>query len=383
MDYNEEAIRTHQKLRGKLSINSLMRINNKDDLSIAYTPGVAAVSELLANNPEKAFDYSIKGRFVAIISNGTAVLGLGNIGPLGALPVMEGKALLLKELAGVDAFPLVINSKTPEEVINFVKAVAPTFAAINLEDIAAPDCFIIEDSLQEIGIPVFHDDQHGTAIVVLAGLMNACKVLNKKLEELKVVINGAGAAGTAIAKLLSPLVNDLLVIDSKGIISGDRNDLNEFKKELSKITNNNNVSGSLKEALRGADVFVGVSKPGLLNEDMIKTMNKEPIIFALANPVPEIMPEEALRSGVGIIATGRSDYPNQVNNALAFPGIFKGAIEVRATKITSEMKLAAAKALADYIKEPSKEQILPNPLDKNLTAAVSKAVANAWNNSKP
>lgn len=381
-DYNEEAIKKHKELRGKLSIKTLMEIKNKDDLSIAYTPGVAAVSSLIAKNPELARDYTINGRFVAVISNGTAVLGLGSIGPLGALPVMEGKAALMKEFAGVDAFPLVINANTPEEIISFVKATAPTFAAINLEDIAAPDCFIVEEALQDIGIPVFHDDQHGTAIVVMAGLINAVKVLKKNMKELRVVVNGAGAAGTAITKLLSKKVNDIIVLDSKGIISKERNDLNDFKKELLSITNKQNITGGLSEALKGSDVFVGVSKPNLLSEEMIKTMNPEPIIFAMANPDPEITPEKALKAGAGIIATGRSDYPNQVNNVLAFPGIFKGAISVRAKRITEKMKIAAANALAEYVTNPTRDFILPNPLDKEVAVVVSKAVANAWEQEK-
>lgn len=378
MDYNTESIKLHKKLNGKLETKSKVSIVTKDDLSLAYTPGVGAVSLIIANDPSLAKTHTMKGNTVAVISNGSAVLGLGDIGPLAALPVMEGKSILLKEFAGVDSFPLVIDNKDAFSIIQTVKSVAPTFAAINLEDIKAPICFEVESSLQDIGIPVFHDDQHGTAIVVLAALMNGSKVANKSLSSLKVVISGAGAAGTAISKLLAPLVKDVLVLDSKGVISSSRGDLNKYKQELLSITNKENFSGDLSSSLVGADVFIGVSKPGILTSDMVKSMNKDSFVFALSNPVPEVMPDIAKDAGALIVATGRSDFPNQINNVLAFPGIFRGAIDAGAKRITDSMKLAAAHALANYIKDPSVDNILPSPLDKGVANVIASAVKEDW-----
>jgi len=381
MDYNLESLKVHKQLGGKLEVRSKIGISSKDDLSIAYTPGVGAVSLAIAEDSSLARTLTLKKDTVAVISDGSAVLGLGDIGPLAALPVMEGKSLLLKEFAGLNSFPLVLDSHDASSIIQVVRSVAPTFAAINLEDIKAPVCFEVESSLQDLGIPVFHDDQHGTAVVVLAGLINSAKVTNKELSSLKVVVNGAGAAGTAITKLLSSVVKDILVLDSKGIISSSRSDLNKYKKEFLSLTNSQDVSGDLSFAIKGADVFIGVSKPGILTEEMIRSMNSDPFIFALSNPVPEVMPDVAHSAGALIVATGRSDFPNQINNVLAFPGIFKGAISVRATRITEKMKLAAAHALANYIKQPSREMVLPSPLDKEIANVVSKAVADAWSDA--
>jgi len=335
-------------------------------------------------NPERVYDLTMKGNLVAVISDGTAVLGLGNIGAKAAIPVMEGKAMLFKKFAGINAVPICLDTEDPAEIIKTVKLLAPVFGGVNLEDISAPRCFQIEDSLQDIGIPVMHDDQHGTAIVVLAGLINASKVVNKKLENLNIVINGAGAAGNAIAKLLSCLslesdkctpVKSVIICDSKGIISKDRTNLNEVKKNALSFTNPNNLSGTLKDALVGADVFIGVSVANLLDRNDIKTMAKDAIVFGLANPVPEIMPKEAIAGGAAIIATGRSDFNNQVNNVLAFPGIFKGALQSKAPRITSIMKLAAAFAIAECVENPNSEQIIPSALNMSVADKVAKAVA--------
>ena len=378
MDYDTESMRVHKELKGKLEVRSKLSISSRDDLSIAYTPGVGAVSSAIAKDPSVALTHTLKGNTVAVISNGSAVLGLGDIGPLAALPVMEGKSLLMKEFAGLDSFPIVIDNKDAESIINTVRSIAPTFAAINLEDIKAPICFEVEDALQDIGIPVFHDDQHGTAIVVLAGLINSAKVAGKELSSLRVVINGAGAAGSAIAKLLSPVVDDVLVIDSKGVISSDRDDLNKYKRSLLDVTNKDDFSGTLSSALLGSDVFVGVSRPGILTGEMVKSMNVNPFVFALSNPVPEIMPDLAKNAGALIVATGRSDFPNQINNVLAFPGIFRGAIDVGAKRITEKMKLAAAHALAGHIRNPSVDEVLPSPLDKTVSSEIARAVADAY-----
>jgi malate dehydrogenase (oxaloacetate-decarboxylating) len=364
----------HSKYKGKIKVEATTPIKNKKDLSMAYTPGVAEVSKIIADNPEKVFDYTIKPHTVAIISDGSAVLGLGNIGPLAAIPVMEGKAALFKTFAGIDAFPICLNTQDPKEIINIVKNIAPVFGGINLEDIAAPHCFEIEENLQDIGIPVMHDDQHGTAVVVLAGLINAAKVVGKKLGDLRVVVNGAGAAGNAISHLLSEKVKNVVVVDSKGIISNERKDIDPYKIKLLEITNKENLSGSLRDALSGADVFIGVSKANLLNSSDIKLMAKDAIVFAMANPIPEIMPDEAKKGGAAVAATGRSDLPNQINNSLAFPGIFKGALEIRATKITKEMKIAAAEALAGMVANPTPEKIIPGPFDPGVADAVSSAV---------
>ncbi|MCL4367303.1 NADP-dependent malic enzyme [Patescibacteria group bacterium] len=378
MDIKNKALKLHQDHGGKLVVRSAVEIKNKNDLCLAYTPGVAEVCKEIVADSESVWKYTIKRHTVAIISDGSAVLGLGNIGAEAALPVMEGKAALFKTFADIDAFPICLSTQNDAEIISIVKNLAPVFGGINLEDITAPRCFAIEKSLQDLGIPVMHDDQHGTAVVVLAALLNAVKVVDKKLADLKVVISGAGAAGQAIAKLLINQVVDVLVLDSKGILIECREGLDEYKKNLAKITNKNKISGGVKEALLKADVFIGVSKGNLLQADDIKLMNKRAIVLAMANPAPEIMPEEAKKGGAMVVATGRSDYPNQVNNVLAFPGIFKGALECRATQITEEMKLAAAYALASLIKNPTEQQIIPDPFDKRVVEAVSQAVKKAW-----
>ncbi|HEX9153597.1 MAG TPA: NADP-dependent malic enzyme, partial [Candidatus Saccharimonadales bacterium] len=328
MDYNEAALQKHRELKGKIGIRLKDQVDSRDKLSIYYTPGVAAVSSYIAEHAEEARNYTWLNNNVAVISDGTAVLGLGNIGPKAALPVMEGKAMLFKHFADIDAIPIVLDIHTPDEIVAAVKAIAPSFGGINLEDIAAPICFEVEERLKaELDIPVMHDDQHGTAIVVLAGLINAMRVTGRNLSDCRVVISGAGAAGTAILKLIYLYAKpEILAIDSKGIISADRGDLNPEKKKLLEITNPRNIAGSLETALLGADIFIGVSKAGLLKPEMVKTMAKDPIIFAMANPAPEIMPDVAREAGARIVATGRSDFPNQVNNALAFPGIFRGAL---------------------------------------------------------
>ncbi len=379
---SEEALTLHKKYKGKLSVDSKVPFT-EENLNLVYTPGVGSVSSAIAEDTKKVYDYTIKGNTVAIVSDGTAVLGLGDIGPEAALPVMEGKALLLKELAGVDGFPICLDTKDEQEIITAVKAIAPVFGAINLEDIAAPKCFAIEKALQDIGIPVMHDDQHGTAVVTLAGLINACTVTGKTFEELNVVISGAGAAGTAIANLLLCVghdaklckgVHNIVLCDSKGIISKERTDLNEEKQKLASITNNDNKTGTLQEALVDADVFIGVSAPNIVTQEMIKGMADKPLVFAMANPIPEIMPEDALAAGAAVVATGRSDFPNQVNNALAFPGIYKGLLDAQATTIKHDVFLAAANALAATCTNPTATMILPSLFDKNLTPAIAKAV---------
>lgn len=382
-DYFQKSIDLHRKAKGKWAIASKVAINNKDDLSLAYTPGVAAVCEEITKDKDQAYELTMKGNSVAIISDGTAVLGLGDIGPEASLPVMEGKAILFKEFADIDGVPIVINALSTDEIVRTVKAVAPTFGGINLEDIKAPKCFEIEDALQDIGIPVFHDDQHGTAIVLLAALINASQVTGKPLEEMTVVINGAGAAGAAIAKLLKCVgqspdvctpVRNIYICDSKGIISPERKDLHPYKRKLLEFTNPDDKSGTVFDALYGADVFIGVSVGNLLSTEDILHMNKDPIIIAMANPVPEIMPDEAKSAGAAVVGTGRSDFPNQVNNVLAFPGVFRGALDAKATRITPAMKIAAAYALAESVENPGPDNILPNPLDKTVSSKIAEAV---------
>ena len=386
MDYNAESLKLHKEKRGKLEVKSKFPLETIDDLSIAYTPGVAAPSIVIANDKEKVYDYTIKSNSIAVVSDGSSVLGLGNIGGEAALPVMEGKSLLFKELAGIDAFPICLTTQETDEIIKTIKNISSGFGGINLEDIAAPKCFEVEEALQDIGIPVFHDDQHGTAIVVHAALTNAAKVVEKDFSELKVVISGAGSAGTAIAKLITcykidnnicSSVNDVVMVDSKGIINSDRDNLDNYKIKLLEFTNKNDISGALANALENADVFIGVSRGGIATKEMIQSMSDKAIVFAMANPEPEIMPDLAREAGAAVVGTGRSDFPNQVNNILAFPGIFKGALEIRAKSITSEMKVAAAKALASIIKNPSAEKILPSPLDKSVVEVIAKAVKNA------
>lgn len=376
MDYAKEALKQHQKLKGKIAITLKDSLDRQEKLSIYYTPGVAAVSSYVAEHPEKARDYTWLGNSVAVISDGSAVLGLGNIGPYGALPVMEGKCMLFKHFAGIDAVPIVLNVHSADEIVAAVKAIAPSFGGINLEDIAAPICFEVEERLKaELHIPVFHDDQHGTAIVVLAGLINACKVTGRDLRDAKIVVAGAGAAGTAIMRLLYLFAKPrMFAVDSKGIIGANRKDLNDEKKRLLEISNLSGIDGSLEDVIQGADIFVGVSKPGLLTPQMIKTMDKDPIIFAMANPVPEIMPDEAKKAGAAVVATGRSDFANQVNNALAFPGIFRGALDNRVVKITDDHKIAAAKAIAQLVEKPSPAHIIPSISDPRLIAVIKQVI---------
>jgi malate dehydrogenase (oxaloacetate-decarboxylating) len=384
MDYFEQSLFLHEKLRGKIRMQPKMDITSREDLSLLYSPGVAEPCLRIAEKPDTVWKYTIKSNTVAVISDGSAVLGLGNIGALASIPVMEGKAMLFKKFADIDAFPICIDTQDTEELIATIRRISPVFGGINLEDISAPRCFEVEDRLQDLGIPVFHDDQHGTAVVVLAGMINACKLLDKKLQDMKIVINGAGAAGVAIAKLLHAstrgednngiCVKEVILCDTKGIVHGGRTDLNDTKRALLDWTNPNNVTGSLEDALRGADVFIGVSQANLLNADHIRTMNKDAVIFALANPVPEIMPEEAYKGGAAIVGTGRSDLPNQINNVLAFPGIFRGALDGHATQITTKMKLAAAKAIADSVYDMSTMKIVPDTLNMKVAHEVARAV---------
>ena len=386
MNHGERSLIIHEQLRGKIGVNTKLKVESQDDLSIAYTPGVAAPCEAIAAHPEKVWDLTIKRNSVAIVSDGSAVLGLGNIGPEAAIPVMEGKALLFKQYADIDAWPICLATQDSSEIIETVRRIAPVFGGVNLEDISAPRCFEIEDALQDLGIPVFHDDQHGTAIVLLAGLLNAAKVVGKETTDLTVVINGAGAAGTAIAKLLRCVghdpavcapVKEIIVCDSKGAIHSGRTDLNPEKLALLEFTNQGQHSGSVQDVLKGADVFVGVSKGGILSADDVREMNKDAIILAMANPLPEIMPDEAKAGGAAVVGTGRSDFPNQVNNVLAFPGIFRGALEAKAKQISPEMKIAAAHALAASVSEPTADRILPSPLDSTVAPIVAAAVAEA------
>ncbi len=375
-DLSKKALALHKKLGGKIRTGLAMPVKNRDDLSLIYTPGVGAVSSYIAKHPGEAKHYTIKGKMIAVISDGSAVLGLGNIGPLAALPVMEGKVALFKAFADVDAFPIVLSTQDTDEIVETIVRIAPTFAGINLEDFSAPRCFEIEEKLKaRLDIPVMHDDQHGTAIVVVAGLMNAAKVVGKKFQNLKVVISGAGAAGTAIAKLLLLAgVKDIILLDTKGVIVRGRGGLNEHKEMLADLTNPRGISGDIHDALRGADAVIGVSGPKLLTSEHIARMNKQAIVFGLANPVPEIMPEEAQAGGAAVIATGRSDYPNQVNNALVFPGIFRGALDHNVKQITDEMKLRAAKNLAGLVKKPTAQKIIPTVFEKGVVAAVAKAI---------
>ncbi|MBI2137159.1 NADP-dependent malic enzyme [Candidatus Woesearchaeota archaeon] len=379
MSFDEDALALHESARGKIAVVSKIPLASRRDLSLAYTPGVAAVSSAIAADRKLAYRYTIKQNSVAIVSDGSAVLGLGDIGPEAALPVMEGKCVLMKSLAGIDAFPLCIDVHDADGIVSVVKAVAPVFGAINLEDIAAPKCFEIEERLKaELDIPVMHDDQHATAVVVLAALINALKVVNKEKERLKVVISGAGAAATATARmLLSFGVRDVILVDSKGAVYSNRGDLNHYKEALAAVTNNARLSGSLASVMRGADVLIGLSKGNIVSGEMVKSMASSPIIFAMANPVPEIMPDTAKSAGAAVVGTGRSDFPNQINNSLAFPGIFRGALDCHASAITEGMKLAAAYAIASLVKAPSAEMVVPEPLDSRIVPAVSAAVAAA------
>lgn len=382
MSMREEALKLHKENKGKLETVSKVAVQDTKSLSLAYTPGVAEPCKEIHKNVEAVYDYTSKGNMVAVVSDGTAVLGLGDIGPYAALPVMEGKAVLFKEFAGVDAFPICVNTTDTDEIVKLVMQIEPSFGGINLEDISAPRCFEIERKLKEkLSIPVFHDDQHGTAIIVMAALFNALRIIKKKMEDLVVVINGSGAAGIAIAKMILNVgVKDMLLCDRTGIVyKGRKNGMNWIKEEIAEVTNKANKKGILADALVGADVFIGVSSANVVTQDMVKSMNKDAIIFAMANPVPEIDPEKAKEAGARIVGTGRSDYPNQVNNVLAFPGIFRGAFDVRASCINEEMKLAAAKALANLVSddELNEDYIIPKPFDKRVAPAVAKAVAQA------
>ncbi len=375
-DIGKASLLLHKKLRGKVSIVPKMAVRNKQDLSLVYTPGVGAVSSYVATHKDKMAEYTMKGNTVAVISDGSAVLGLGNIGPEGALPVMEGKAMLFKALSGIDAFPLVLATQDTEEIIATIKNIAPVFGGINLEDISAPRCFEIERRLQEmLDIPVLHDDQHGTALVVLSGLINALKVVKKNPKQIRIVISGSGAAGTAIAELLILFgVGDVVMLDSKGILHKERTDLTEEKQALVKKTNKEGKKGGLDEALLGADVFIGVSKGNTVQERHVRSMAKGAIVFALANPLPEIMPDLAKKAGAAVVATGRSDFANQINNSLGFPGIFRGALDHKVKKITDQMLIRAARHLAALVVKPTAERIVPNTFDPAVVKAVARAI---------
>lgn len=379
MDYSKKALEAHKNWGGKIEVISRVKITNKDELSTAYTPGVAAPCLEITKDKDLSYTYTRRGNLVAVITDGSAVLGLGNIGALAGMPVMEGKCALFKEFGGIDAIPIAITSQEPDEIVNTIKNIAPSFGGINLEDIAAPKCFEIERRLiEELDIPVFHDDQHGTAIVVLAALVNALKIVKKDIKDIKIALSGPGAAGTAITKLLLEVgVKDMVLVDKGGILYRGREDLDSAKQELARITNKENIKGGLKEAMQGADVFIGVSAANIVSQDMIKSMNSNPVVFALANPVPEIMPDLALEAGAAVVGTGRSDFANQINNVLAFPAVFKGALSVRAKRISQGMKIAAAYALASLIDESElkPDYIIPNVFDRRVCEHVSSAVA--------
>jgi len=376
VDYAKLSLALHKKLRGKIELAPKAHLKNRTDWSTMYTPGVAAVSSHLAKHPKDVREYTIKRNTVAVVSDGSAVLGLGNIGAYGAIPVMEGKCVIFKEMANIDAFPIVLDTQDPEEIIAAVKAIAPVFGGINLEDIAAPNCFVIEERLKkELSIPVMHDDQHGTAIVVLAGLINAAKVVKKDIKTLRVVVVGAGAAGSAIALLLVKYgIKDVVLVDRSGVIDLDRTGLSGYKKELARVTNPRHVKGELQTAVQDADVIIGVSGPGKIARAHVEAMAKDPIVFALANPIPEIMPLDALHAGAAVVATGRSDFPNQVNNSLAFPGIFRGALDRNVREITDDMKLAAAKKIASLVKKPTRDTVIPKIETSGLVKAVASVI---------
>ena len=379
MDYAAESLRVHEKYKGKLSVKSRVAVNDKEDLSIAYTPGVAEPCRQIAEDKKLVYKYTIKGHTVAVVSDGTAVLGLGDIGPEAAMPVMEGKSVLFKEFGGVDAFPICLDTKEPEEIIKTVKYISPTFGGINLEDISSPRCFEIEERLKaDLDIPVFHDDQHGTAIVVTAGIINSLKIVKKEWKDLKIVVAGAGAAGLSVCRLLQTFgPDDVILTNRKGAVYEGRPDLNPVVAKMAKITNKHKKQGTLADVLVDADVFIGVSGPNLVTKEMIKTMKKDAIVFALANPVPEIMPEDAFEGGARIVATGRSDFPNQINNVLVFPGLFRGALMVRSKKIVDDMKVAAARALASLVsdRELNEKYRIPAVFDKRCARVISEEVA--------
>ncbi|KEI06697.1 malate dehydrogenase [Clostridium sp. K25] len=386
MNYSEKSLKIHEKNKGKISVNSKIPVTNKEELSTAYTPGVAEPCREINKCPDNVYKYTAKGNLVAVVTDGTAVLGLGDIGPKAAMPVMEGKAILFKEFADIDAFPICLDTKDTEEIIKTIKYISPTFGGINLEDISAPRCFEIEKRLkEELDIPVFHDDQHGTAIVVLAGLLNALKVVGKELQSAKIVINGAGSAGISICKLLLLAgAKNIVMCDLKGALIKDAHWMNEAQKDIAEVTNKQLETGTIKDIIRGKDVFIGVSGPNVLDAYMVATMNKDAIIFAMANPSPEIMPDEAKKGGARVIATGRSDFPNQINNVLVFPGIFKGALKARARDITEDMKLAAARAIASIVKddELNENYIIPDAFNKKVVSVVSTEVEKVAENNR-
>ncbi len=384
-DYDEASVLLHEQLHGKLSVASRVPLDSRRDLSLAYTPGVAQVCLEIAKDPRRVHSLTLKHNTVAVVSDGSAILGIGNLGAAAAIPVMEGKAVLFKEFANVDAFPICLATQKTEEIIAAVQAIAPVFGGINLEDISSPRCFEVEAGLKDIGIPVFHDDQHGTAIVVVAALLNAVRLTNKDLSKCRVAFNGSGASALACARLLlacgerglMPKLGDLILVDSKGIVHKGRTDLHSHKRELAEAGNVENRTGTLSDAIAGADVFIGLSTGNLVTQQMIRSMNKDPIVFPMANPIPEIMPDAAKEAGAAVIGTGRSDFPNQINNVLAFPGIFRGALDAGAITINDEMKIEAARALASYVTEVGVEKILPDPLDRKVAYHVAEAVAAA------
>jgi malate dehydrogenase (oxaloacetate-decarboxylating) len=379
MSLREESLNFHLAKKGKVAIQSKVPCATQHDLSLAYTPGVAEPCLEIKRNPEEVYNYTAKGNMVAVITDGTAVLGLGDIGALASIPVMEGKAVLFKNFAGIDAFPIAINSRDPSVIVNTIAMIEPVFGGINLEDISAPRCFEIEERLKRtLNIPVFHDDQHGTAVVALAALINALKVVNKRFEDIRVAVSGAGAAGIAVTKFLLRFgTKDVILCDSHGIIYQGRSDLNKSKQEIARITNPEGTTGSLAEAMNGADVFIGLSVAGIVTQDMIRSMARDSIVFAMANPIPEIMPDPAREAGARVVATGRSDFQNQVNNVLGFPGIFRGALDVRAKDINEDMKMAASKAIAGLVDPVSENKIIPSPFDLRVVPIIAEAVARA------
>ena len=379
MDYGKMAVDLHRKTRGKISMHSKVPLESVLDMSLAYTPGVAQVSLEVAADKALAYELTNKGNMIAVVSDGSAVLGLGNIGPEGAMPVMEGKAVLFRELAGIDAWPICLATQDADEIIMIVRNLAPTFGGINLEDISAPRCFYIEENLMDIGIPVFHDDQHGTAVVVLAAVINALQVVGKRFEDVKVVFSGAGASGIACAQILQEMgTTDIVLVDSRGAIYKGRDNLNSMKEKVAETTNHNMEKGSVHDVIKGADMFIGLSTKDLIDADDVRKMNNDAIVLAMANPDPEIMPDEAERGGARVIGTGRSDLQNQVNNVLGFPGIFRGALDARAERVTMGMKIAAGRAIANCIEEPTPEEIIPYALNTAVVPAVAEAVAQAW-----
>ncbi|MDU7891289.1 MAG: NADP-dependent malic enzyme [Finegoldia magna] len=383
-EIKQKALELHEKNQGKLEVVSKVKVNDAMDLALAYTPGVAEPCKKIHEDNDLAYKYTNKGNMVAVVTDGSAVLGLGNIGGIAGMPVMEGKSVLFKEFGNVDAFPICLNTQDTEEIIRTVKAISPSFGGINLEDIAAPRCFEIEKRLiEELDIPVFHDDQHGTAVIVLSAVINALRIVKKDISDVKIVISGAGAAGIAISNLLTLAgAKNNLILNSRGIIDPDDEKLDEARREIARSTNPNKVKGDLKTAMENADIFIGVSAPGILTKEMVSSMNKDAIVLAMANPVPEIYPDEAKEAGARVVGTGRSDYPNQVNNVLVFPGIFRGALDAKADRITDDMKLSAAYAIAHMVEQPTEERILPEAFNKDVARNVANAVKKSWEEKK-